>query len=243
MFTNTIDKKKFVTDNNGNQLVDLAASIFSKSAAGLNTYQTVKLTSHYQMRPDKVAFAEYGTDEYTEYILKYSGVSNPFSIDEDDVLFIPDPGQAEAQMQDVEDEKTEIANQVQTYYKFTNTDFKSNSKSYDNLANKVIPKGTPQQTANAGFTVPYISDEGTAITIKNGRMYFGTDAGNIAYPGQYTGNGSNIDSQGQYSGGGGNITSPEQYAKELATKLDEKCIVNGMSLTDFVRASIVNAGK
>ena len=243
MFTNTIDKKKFVTDNNGNQLVDLAASIFSKSAAGLNSYQTVKLTSHYQMRPDKVAFAEYGTDEYTEYILKYSGVSNPFSIDEDDVLFIPDPGQAEAQMKDVEDEKTEIANQVQTYYKFTNTDFKSNSKSYDNLANKVIPKGTPQQTANAGFTVPYISDEGTAITIKNGRMYFGTDAGNIAYPGQYGSNGSNIDSQGQYGGGGGNIASPEQYAKELATKLDEKCIVNGMSLTDFVRASIVNAGK
>jgi len=33
------------------------------------------------MRPDKVAFAEYGKDEYTEYILKYSGVSNPFSID------------------------------------------------------------------------------------------------------------------------------------------------------------------
>ena len=48
-------------------------------------------------------------------------------------------------------------------------------------------------------------------------MYFGTDAGNVA--------------------------SPEQYARELATKLDEKCIVNGMSLTDFVRASIVNAGK
>ena len=217
MFTNTIDKKKFVTDNNGNQLVDLAASIFSKSAAGLNSYQTVKLTSHYQMRPDKVAFAEYGTDEYTEYILKYSGVSNPFSIDEDDVLFIPDPGQAESQMKDVEDEKTEIANQVQTYYKFTNTDFKSDSKSYDNLANKVIPKGTPQQMTNAGFTVPYISDEGMAITIKNGRMYFGTDAANVA--------------------------SPEQYAKELATKLDEKCAVNGMSLTDFVRASIVNAGK
>ena len=228
MFTNTIDKKKFVTDNNGNQLVDLAASIFSKSAAGLNTYQTVKLTSHYQMRPDKVAFAEYGTDEYTEYILKYSGVSNPFSIDEDDVLFIPDPGQAESQMKDVEDEKTEIANQVQTYYKFTNTDFKSSSKSYDNLANKVIPKGTPQQTTNAGFTVPYISDEGTAITIKNGRMYFGTDAGNVASPGQYN---------------TGNVSSSEQYAKELATKLDEKCIVNGMSLTDFVRASIVNAGK
>lgn len=217
MFTNTIDKKKFVTDKNGNQLVDLAASIFSKSAAGLNNYQTVKLDNTYQMRPDKVAFAEYGTDEYTEYILKYSGVSNPFSIDEDDVLFIPDPGEAEAQMQDEEDIKTQVANQVQTYYKFTNTDFKSDSKSYDNLANKVIPKGTPLPTKNAEFMVPYISDEGTAITIKNGRMYFGTDAGNIA--------------------------TPEQQGEDLATKLDEKCAINGMSLTDFVRASIVNASK
>ena len=45
-------------------------------------------------------------------------------------------------MKDVEDEKTEIANQVQTYYKFTNTDFKSDSKSYDNLANKVSKKIT-----------------------------------------------------------------------------------------------------
>ena len=131
-------------------------------------------------------------------------------------------------MKDVEDEKTEIANQVQTYYKFTNTDFKSSSKSYDNLANKVIPKGTPQQTTNAGFTVPYISDEGTAITIKNGRMYFGTDAGNVASPGQYN---------------TGNVSSSEQYAKELATKLDEKCIVNGRSLTEFVRARIGNGGK
>ena len=74
MFTNTIDKKKFVTDNNGNQLVDLAASIFSKSAAGLNNYQTVKLDSHYQMRADKVAFAEYGTDEYTEYTKKLNEI-------------------------------------------------------------------------------------------------------------------------------------------------------------------------
>jgi hypothetical protein len=60
------------------------------------------------MRPDKVAFAEYGKDEYTEYILKYSGVSNPFSIDYDDVLFIPEPSEAEAQMEDVENQEVSL---------------------------------------------------------------------------------------------------------------------------------------
>lgn len=215
MFTNTIDKKPTIVDNNGNEIVDLTQSIFSKSARGLNTYTTVKIDSHYQMRPDKVAFAEYGRDDYTEYILKYSGVSNPFSIDQDDVLFIPEPEEADAQMVDIENQEVDMKKQVQTYYKFTNKDYKSDSTSYDNLANMKIPDGKPKVGENDGFMVPYISDQGSAITIKNGRMYFGTDAGNIA--------------------------SPEDYAQQLATALDEKCATNGMSLTDFVRASIVNA--
>ena len=215
MFTNTIDKKPTIIDKNNNEIVDLTKSIFSKGARGLNAYQTVKLNDHYQMRADKVAFAEYGTDEYTEYILKYSGVSNPFSIDQDDVLFIPEPAEADAQMADVENKEESLQQQVQTYYKFTNKDFKSDSTSYDNLANKTIPSGRPAFEENDGFMVPYISDKGTAITIKNGRMYFGTDAGNIA--------------------------SPEDYAKNLASVLDEQCATNGMSMTDFVRASIVNA--
>lgn len=215
MFTNTIDKKPTVIDKNGNVIIDLTKSIFSPGARGLNGYQTVKLNSHYQMRADKVAFAEYGRDDYTEYILKYSGVSNPFSIDQDDILFIPEPEEAKSQMADVENITNDIQKQVQTYYKFTNKDFKSDSKSYDNLANKKIPSGIPTSEENDGFMVPYISDQGTAITIKNGRMYFGTDAGNIS--------------------------TPEDYAEKLATALDEKCATNGMSLTDFVRASIVNA--
>lgn len=218
MFSNTLDKKPtLVNPNDNKEIVDLTKSIFAKNVGSLNTYSTVKLNSHYQMRPDKVSFAEYGIDDYTEYILKYSGVSNPFSLDGDDVLFIPNPDEANAQMTDVEEQETKTADQVKLYYKFTNKDFKSDSTSYDNLANKKIDSGIPKSDENAGFMVPYISDQGTAITIKNGRMYFGTDAGNVA--------------------------SPAEYAEELATKLDEKCATNGMSLTDFVRASILNAGK
>lgn len=217
MFTNTIDKKPIINNpNDNNEIVDLTKSIFSKEAAGLDTYTTVKLDNHFQMRGDKVAFHEYGTDNYTEYILKYSGVSNPFSIDGDDVLFIPDPEEAKAQMTSDIEEETKAADQVKIYYKFTNKDFKSDSTSYDNLTNKKIESGKPKQ-GPAEFNVPYITDEGTAITIKNGRMYFGMDAGNVA--------------------------DPAEYAEKLVTELDKKCATNGMSLTDFVRASIVNAGK
>ena len=118
-------------------------------------------------------------------------------------------------MQDTVNVEQESKKQVQAYYKFTNTDYKSSDKTYNDLANKKIQSGVLNPDENGGFTVPYISDQGSAITIKNGRMYFGTDAGDVAMPDN----------------------------KNLATKLDEKCAINGMSLTDFVRASIVNAGK
>ena len=118
-------------------------------------------------------------------------------------------------MQDTVNVEQESKKQVQTYYKFTNTDYKSSDKTYNDLANKKIQSGVLNPDENGGFTVPYISDQGSAITIKNGRMYFGTDVGDVAMPDN----------------------------KNLATKLDEKCAINGMSLTDFVRASIVNAGK
>jgi len=123
-------------------------------------------------------------------------------------------------MRDAEELENKTNNQVQLFYKFTNKDFKSDSTSYDNLANKSIPSGILAPEKNDGFMVPYISDQGTAITIKNGRMYFGTDTGNTASPEDYA----------------------KEYAETLATALDEKCATNGMSLTDFVRASIVNAG-
>jgi hypothetical protein len=38
MFTNTIDKKPTIIDNNGNEIIDLTKSIFSKGATGLNSY-------------------------------------------------------------------------------------------------------------------------------------------------------------------------------------------------------------
>lgn len=215
MFKNTIDKKRLITDKNGNNIVDFTTSIFSRSARGIDSYNTVRVTEYFQMRADKVAFNEYGTDDNTEFILKYSGISNPFSLDKDDVLLIPDESQAQAQMADLDESIHNGEDQVKLYYKFTNPDFKSDSKSYDDLANKVIPSGVLDPTETGGFTVPYIADDGTAaITIKNGRMYFGEDAG---------------------------PTAADDYSEQLKNALDEKCAVNGMSMTDFVRASVKNS--
>lgn len=220
MFQNTIDGKQFITDQNGNSIVDLTTSIFKSSAKGIDTYNSIRMTEYFQMRPDKVAYNEYQTDSGTEYILKYSGISNPFSLKDDDILIIPDMKQAAAQMTDYSSDETTSTpeNQVKLYYKYTNTDFKSDSKSYNDLENKVIKSGVLDSTESGDFSVPYISDDGeTAITIKNGRMYFGN---------YKTTNDTTIDTDAQ---------------SKLQTLLDNKCLSQGMSLTDFVKASTANS--
>jgi hypothetical protein len=47
------------------------------------------MSSYAVMRPDLVAISEYGNVDYTEYILKFTGICNPFALDDDDILMIP----------------------------------------------------------------------------------------------------------------------------------------------------------
>ena len=72
--------------------------------------------------------------------------------------------------------------QIRQFFKFVNTEYRSDSTSYDNLKNMKIPSGVIDTTQITQGEVPYISDDGrTAVTIRNGRVYFGEDTGmNIA---------------------------------------------------------------
>ena len=141
------------------------------------------------MRPDLVSQAMYETDEFTEFILKFAGISNPFTLSEDDVLLIPNDAQAEGMMaanagyDDTDNTKSAgTMAQIRQFFKFVNTEYRSDSTSYDNLKNMKIPSGVIDTTQITQGEVPYISDDGrTAVTIRNGRVYFGEDTGmNIA---------------------------------------------------------------
>ena len=52
--------------------------------------RTVEVTDEYAMRPDLISFWAYGTDLYTDIILKANGISNPFAIQSGDFILIPD---------------------------------------------------------------------------------------------------------------------------------------------------------
>ncbi len=52
--------------------------------------RTVTVTSDYAMRPDLISYFAYGVDLYADIIMKANGISNPFAINEGDLIYIPD---------------------------------------------------------------------------------------------------------------------------------------------------------
>lgn len=141
------------------------------------------------MRPDLVSQMMYDTDEYAEFVLKFAGISNPFSLDDDDVLLIPNDMQAIGMMADnqsgSEDAEGMVSSgtmaQIRNFFKFVNHEYQPDRTSYDRLKNTNIPSGVISPTPE-NETPVYIGEDGkTAVTIRGGRVYFGEDSGmNIA---------------------------------------------------------------
>lgn len=50
----------------------------------------VVIKEEYIARPDLVSLAIYGTDEFADLICKINGISNPFELNEDMVIMLPD---------------------------------------------------------------------------------------------------------------------------------------------------------
>lgn len=240
MFNYTIDSKPTIRDKKGNTIVDFVKPLFKKNSDGVADYLIRRIDSEkYAMRPDLISMAMYGTDEYAEYILKFSGISNPFSLCEEDVLKIPNETEAYGMMaingpsdDRAEQQAREAA--IRNSFKYYNPElnrYTQDGQSYRDLKNMKIPSGAidKNKITNNGrnIMVPYISEDGrTAVTIRNGYVYFGEDSGlNIA--------GSNPVQQAA------NITSAIQNAiNNTATKLsDSNCMYNGTNLADFVRAN------
>jgi hypothetical protein len=88
MFQYTIDNKATITKNGVSQK-DLTDSIFEERTAFNQTYNVYKIPASMEMRVDKLSLGVYGVDDYAELILKYNGISNPFSIEADDIVWMP----------------------------------------------------------------------------------------------------------------------------------------------------------
>jgi hypothetical protein len=88
LLSKLLKAKKLFSISTGESIVDLVSNTFrfgesaiSAGTAIVNEYET--------MRPDLISERIYSTQDYWDTILKYNGISNPFSLDFGEVLIMP----------------------------------------------------------------------------------------------------------------------------------------------------------
>jgi hypothetical protein len=85
-YNKTIDNKKIFTRPDGQQVVDLTQQNFNPKN-DITIFEVVSVPKDFEMRPDLVAKTAYGNIDSTDLLLKQSGFSNPFTFEENDIIF------------------------------------------------------------------------------------------------------------------------------------------------------------
>lgn len=194
MFVNSIDKKPLFVRPDNITLRDLTDTMFNLKNKNYVSYSVYRVPRDYVMRPDLISKVIYNNSAYAEIILKYNGISNPFTINEGDLILVPNLESAQANIN--KREKTGAAsgaNIIRNSYKYIDpAKIPKKGKELQNFDDRQIGAelGTTAPTAGqigtGGLTVgqqvnvgtgalpPNIAAEGTSqITYRNGRVYFG----------------------------------------------------------------------
>lgn len=152
------------------------------------TYQSVKYESYpyisgiyavdeqAEMRPDIASKSVYGIDDSWDMILKFNGISNPFSLCKDDRLFIPSLIEMKQNLVDSSSSTTnaqKIRNQYIDVSKKAQTD--SNLAALEKKRKDALKKkGEESGTSSVNNLPPNIAEEGDReVSIEGGRVVFG----------------------------------------------------------------------
>lgn len=80
-------EKKPIINRNGESFMDLLVQTVDQEAE--ITGSLLVVNKHYVARPDLISLAVYGDEQYADILCKINGISNPFELNENDVLIIP----------------------------------------------------------------------------------------------------------------------------------------------------------
>ena len=166
MFARTLDSKGTYKIDQDTEVIDLADGIFDPNKAMTQICSIYKVRKEYEMRPDLVSAALYGTTDYTEMILKYSLISNPFAIEKDDLIYGASMADIYNPVKDTAIDSTGVFDEVKNYHKYIDKN-KVPEKPGSDKVNISIPSSSRDSEANISKTGD------TGLTIKNGKIYFG----------------------------------------------------------------------
>jgi hypothetical protein len=170
MFLNSLDNKPIFERADGFKVKDLTASMFNLKSNNYVSYNVYRVPKEFAMRPDLISAAAYNNTIYAEIILKFNGISNPFSIQEGDVILIPNLDSAQAIIANTQKgSEADGSKIIRDSYKYI--DPLKIPKVNSDFQNRQFVS-----SAKEGALPPNVAQEGeTQITYRQGRVYFGAD--------------------------------------------------------------------
>ena len=81
-----LNRKQIIHKGN-DQYIDLLNKTFDETV--YSNVMPLIVNKYYVARPDLISLALYGDDKYADIICKINGISNPFELNENDILIVP----------------------------------------------------------------------------------------------------------------------------------------------------------
>jgi hypothetical protein len=164
----TLIKKPQTINQNNEQIVDFTAATFIYKR-DVRIIGSGIVSDELEMRPDLVARIYYGDVSKLDYILKFNGISNPFSLEKGTTLIIGDQKEMEQNL--IANSGPEKKQDIRSKFFDKNRLSKKDSKRLELMQEK-----SKEFTNGASNLPPNMADIGsTEVKVKDGVVVFGGD--------------------------------------------------------------------
>jgi len=164
LISKLLSTKPFFLKKSGDNIVDLVKRTYNRKLVGLGDVQTLTVDEEEEMRPDLISKRAYLNIFLWDAILKFNGISNPFSIEKGRQFFIPSQNELEKGFKASPDmiDKGIKSN----IHPILNAKTQTDKNRLDALAIKPLPNNVVDTT-----------DEN--VKVKDGKVIFGEDVTKI----------------------------------------------------------------
>lgn len=166
-------KNSFIKTN-GDTVIDLTRRGISFKGVTVNQGRTYIVENGIEMRPDLISKVCYQTNSLLCMLMKYNGISNPFSINEGDILKIPN-GEV---LSSLKSEPALINGSNDNWITSTRKKNKKATSKIKTLQDSNRVEYLQQLNEKPRLTPPNIAKD-TSVKVVNGKIIFGTDVTSV----------------------------------------------------------------
>jgi len=160
-------------ETNGTPIIDLSAASLN-FAVPLNVISTAVIPTEQQMRPDLTALSYFGDSSKLDYVCKFNGISNPFSLEAGTIILICDQFEFATTFvsnPNIDSESASVSNQdLRTSFFDPNRLTKKDATRLAYIQKKAANTAQPSAT---NLPPPFSQPNATEIQIANGKIVFG----------------------------------------------------------------------